>query len=333
MPLNDAQTLTLGVDLGGTKIAVALVDSAGRIVAHSRRATRADRGPDAILTDMISAAIAICGQAGGRRVTALGVGVAGQVDPATGVVFNAPNLQWKDFPFQELVQQKVRMPVSVLNDVQAATFGEWIHGAGRGAMDLVCIFAGTGVGGGVVAQGQLVRGAVGSAGEIGHMTVNLAGPQCRCGNFGCVEAFAGGWAIAHRAQQAVIADPEAGQVLLGLAGGDSQRINASTVARALNRADPLATRLVEETGDALGAGAASIVNGFNPALLILGGGVIEGLPELVPIVERTVRRRALPAAAERVRILRPQLGTHAGTIGAATWARVGRPLSAAAGNR
>jgi glucokinase len=332
MQLTEAQNLTLGVDLGGTKIAAALVDSAGRIVAHSRRTTRVERGPDAIVTDLIAAAVAICGQADGRRVVAMGVGVAGQVDPATGAVFNAPNLHWKDFPFQERVQENVRMPVSVLNDVQAATFGEWIHGAGRGSMDLVCIFAGTGVGGGVVAQGQLVRGAVGSAGEIGHMTVNLAGPRCRCGNFGCVEAFAGGWAIAHRAQEAVKADAASGQVLLALAGGDAQRINASTVARALNRADPLAMRLVEETGEALGAGAASIVNGFNPALLILGGGVIEGLPELVAIVERTVRRRALPAAAERVRIVRPQLGTHAGAIGAATWARVGQPISAAVGN-
>jgi glucokinase len=318
----EAGALTVGIDLGGTKIAAALVDAGGRIITSARRATRPEKGAAAIVAEIAALAAAVSAHADGRPVLGVGVGVAGQVDPSNGSVFNAPNLRWTNYPFQQHLEDSIRMPVAVLNDVQSATFAEWIHGAGRGVSDLVCLFVGTGVGGGVVAQGQLVRGAGGSAGEIGHMTVNLAGPPCRCGNRGCVEAFAGGWAIAKRAQEAVRADPEAGAVLLGLAGGDVQRVTAPIVARALNRADPLARTLVRETGEALGAGAASIVNGFNPALLILGGGVVEGLPELVGIVEETIKRRALPAAAERLRIVRPQLGTHAGAIGAATWARL-----------
>jgi glucokinase len=325
MKASEAQALTIGIDLGGTKIAAALVDSGGRIVASARKPTRPEKGADAIVAEIAALVGTISLQAEGRPVIGVGVGVAGQVDPATGSVFNAPNLHWTNFPFQDRLERALHKPVSVLNDVQSATFAEWIHGAGRGVADLVCVFAGTGVGGGVVAQGQLVRGAGGSAGEIGHMTVNLSGPLCRCGNQGCVEAFAGGWAIAKRAQEAIKADPEAGAVLLGLAGGDIGRVTAAIVARALNRADPLAKRLVRETGEALGAGAASIVNGFNPALLILGGGVVEGLPELVGIVEETIRRRALPAAADRLKIVRPQLGTHAGAIGAATWIRIGLP--------
>jgi glucokinase len=315
--------LTIGIDLGGTKIAAALVDAGGRIITSARRATRPEKGADAIVADIAALCTAVSGHAEGRAVLGVGVGVAGQVDPASGSVFNAPNLRWTNYPFQERLETAIGMPVSVLNDVQSATYAEWVHGAGRGVSDLVCLFAGTGVGGGVVAQGNLIRGSDGSAGEIGHMTVNLAGPSCRCGNNGCVEAFAGGWAIAKRAQEAVRSDPEAGAVMLALAGGDIQKVTAPIVARALNRADPLAKQLVRETGEALGAGAASIVNGFNPALLILGGGVVEGLPELVGIVEETVRRRALPAAADRLRIVRPQLGTHAGEIGAASWARLG----------
>ncbi len=325
MKASEAQALTIGIDLGGTKIAAALVDSGGRILASARKPTRPEKGPEAIVADIATLSASVSAQAEGRPIIGVGVGVAGQVDPATGAVFSAPNLRWKNFPFQEHLETALHKPVSVLNDVQSATFAEWIHGAGRGVADLVCIFAGTGVGGGVVAQGQLVRGAAGSAGEVGHMTVSLAGPLCRCGNHGCVEAFAGGWAIAKRAQEAIRADPDAGAVLLRLAGGDIQRVTAAIVARALNRADPLAKSIVKETGEALGAGAASIVNGFNPALLILGGGVVEGLPELVGIVEETIRRRALPAAAERLKIVRPQLGTHAGAIGAATWVRIGLP--------
>jgi glucokinase len=311
--------LTIGVDLGGTKLAAALVTEDGQVLHDVRRPSEPAKGGEQIVLAIAEAARILTDVAGDREVVGIGVGVAGQVDPETGAVRHAPNLHWSDFPLKANLEDAVNLPVAVLNDVQAATYGEWVHGAGHGADDLVCMFVGTGVGGGVIANGELVRGYGGSAGEVGHITVDLHGPPCRCGNRGCVEAYAGGWAIAERARGAVREDPRLGAALLALEGGDIDLIAAHTVARAAQAGDELAHRLVLETGEALGAGAAAIVNGFNPCLLVLGGGVIEGIPQLLPIVDEVMRRRALRAAVEALRIVPPRLGSHAGAIGAATW--------------
>ncbi len=313
--------LCIGLDLGGTKLAGALVASDGSVVESVRKLSRPEEGSDQVLDVSVEAVEELTQLAGGRAVLGVGIGVAGQVDPESGVVRSAPNLMFRDFPFRARLEDRLRLPVCVLNDVQAVTYGEWTHGAGRGVDDLVCIFVGTGVGGGVVADGRLVRGATGSAGEVGHMTVDLHGPLCRCGNAGCVEAYAGGWAIAERARAAVRKDPQLGAALLALHKGDPAGIVAASVSEAAAAGDPLALRIVQEAGEALGAGAASIVNGFNPSVIVLGGGVIEGMPNLFPIVERELRRRALAAAAERSRLVLPVLGGQAGAIGAATWIR------------
>ncbi len=317
--VNDS--LAMGVDLGATKVEAAWVDHDGRIVGASRRPTGPERGPEGILADLITCLTEDCLPQTDRLVVGVGIGVAGQVDPATGVVWHAPNLGWENFPLRARLEDALRLPVSVVNDVQAATYGEWVHGAGRDVKDLVCLFVGTGIGGGVVSKGQLLRGCSGSAGELGHITIERHGPPCSCRNRGCLEAFAAGWAIARRAQDAVAADPRAGETLVRLAGGDSARLTAGTVAEAAHQGDPLASQLVRETGEALGVGLASIANAFNPCLVILGGGVVEGLPELVDIAEQETRSRALDAALRPLGIVRPELGKHAGTIGAAAWAR------------
>lgn len=313
--------LTIGVDLGGTKVETALVDARGRIVASARRPTGPEKGPDGIVSDLIACVQGACLPATERPVLGVGVGVAGQVDPHGGIVGYAPNLDWHDFPLKDRLEEALEKPVAVLNDVQAATYGEWVHGAGQGVQELVCLFVGTGVGGGVVSGGRLLQGCSGSAGELGHITIDLHGPPCRCGNHGCLEAFVGGWAVARRAQEAVASDPASGQRLLQLAGGDPERLTARLVGGAAHQGDALARNLVEEIGQALGAGVASIANAFNPCLLILGGGVVEGLPELVDFAQREVRDRALDAALRPLRILKPQLGRHAGAVGAAAWAR------------
>ncbi len=313
--------LTVGVDLGGTKVEVAWVDRDGRIIGATRRPTGRERGPEGILADLIACLTEDCFSSTDHPMAGVGVGVAGQVDPATGVVSHAPNLAWNDFPLRARLKDALRMPISVVNDVQAATYGEWKHGAGRDVENLVCLFVGTGIGGGVVSSGRLLQGCGGSAGELGHITIERHGPRCSCGNRGCLEAFAAGWAIARRAQEAVAADRRAGETLLRLAGGDSNRLTAGTVAKAVHQGDPLASQLLRETGEALGVGIASVANAFNPCLVILGGGVVEGLPELVDIAQQETRSRALDAALRSLRIVRPSLGRHAGTIGAAVWAR------------
>ena len=212
------------------------------------------------------------------------------------------------------------MPVVVTNDVNAAMWGEWSFGSGKGVDDLVVLFVGTGVGGGVVSGGQILTGCNNTAGELGHITLVDGGRSCHCPNKGCLEAYIGGWAIAERAQEAVRTDPEEGKYLISLAG-NVEEISAKIVSQAYRRGDTLAEKLIEETGQYLAAGMVSIVNAFNPCLVVLGGGVIEGVPELVPIVDTIVRKRALKASVEKLKIVKAALGGKAGVVGAAALAQ------------
>ncbi len=305
------------MDLGGSKLETALVNTDGIILASHRRSTHPD--PDKVIADIV-ASTEICLREANQAAWGLGIGVAGQVDKLTGTVLFAPNLGWRNMPLRARLEEALGLPVVINNDVRAATWGEWRHGAGQGVDDLVCLFIGTGIGGGIVSGGCLIEGCYNSAGELGHITIIASGRQCRCPNQGCLEAYAGGWAIAERAQEAVRADPKAGQTLVTLAG-NIQHISAATVSRAYTDGDSLAHRLVEETAQYLAAGVVSIVNAFNPCLLILGGGVIQGLPEYVPLIERSVRANALETAVEPLRIVTAALGNKAGVIGAAALAR------------
>ncbi len=313
----------LGVDLGGTKVETALVDAGGRILASHRRSTDPEKGPEAVVADVI-ACVETCLGGAGRTAHGLGIGVAGQVDRATGRVRFAPNLGWRDVELKAMLEQALGMSVVVANDVRAATYGEWRHGAGLGVEDLVCLFVGTGVGGGIVSGGRLLEGCSNTAGELGHLTIVKEGRNCHCRNQGCLEAYVGGWAIAERAQEAVQDDPEDGQRLVNLAG-NVQGISAATVAKAYADGDPLAHHLVEETAQYLAAGVVTIVNAFNPCLLVLGGGVIQGLPELASMIESAVHLNGLEAAVESLRIVTPALGDKAGVIGAAALAREEHP--------
>jgi glucokinase len=313
-------SFAVGVDLGGTKIEAALVDGAGRIAGTGRTPTEAKQGPDHVVETIASLVRTRYLRETDPPVAAVGVGVAGQVDPETGTVRRAPNLDWSDFPIRARLEKALGLPVAVLNDVQAITYGECRRGVGRGVRDLVCLFAGTGVGGGIWSGGKLVRGASGNAGEFGHMTIEREGLPCTCGNRGCIETFVGGWAIAERARRHVIAEPGQGAALLALADGDLEKISAALVGQAALQGDALARALVEDTGVALGVAVAAIANALNPELIILGGGVVEGLPGLVEIAERELGRRALAAVLRPLRVVRSYLGADAGVIGSALFA-------------
>lgn len=312
-------TATLGVDLGGTKVAVGLVDAEGNIAASHVYPTHADAGPDAVIAGIVSCVKAALGDAA-RSAAALGIGVAGQVDAATGTVHFAPNLNWREVPLGAELEKRLGMPVVVTNDVRAATWGEWAHGAGQGVNDLVTLFVGTGVGGGIVSGGKMLVGCTNTAGELGHVTIVTGGRKCTCPNSGCLEAYVGGWAIAQQAREAATSDPAAGQRLVTLAGS-LQEITARTVTQAYREGDFLARRLVDEISRHLAAGIVGLVNAFNPCLFILGGGVLEGLPELASMVEDPVRAQALESAVRGLRIARAALGNQAGVIGAAAMAR------------
>ena len=310
---------TLGVDLGATKVAAALVDAEGCIVASHVYPTNAAKGPDEVISDIVACVRDGLGTSA-RGAAGLGIGVAGQIDEATGAVHSAPNLGWHHVPLRAALEQGLGLPVVVTNDVRAATWGEWMHGAGRGTQDLVTLFIGTGVGGGIVIGGYLIAGCTNATGELGHMTIVTGGRKCHCRNRGCLEAYVGGWAIAEQAREAVLRDREAGRRLVALAGGVDE-ITAGTVSEAYHQGDPLAVHLVEEISRHLAAGIVTVVNAFNPCLLILGGGVVEGLPELAALAEAPVRAHALEAAVSALRISRAALGNQAGVIGAAALAR------------
>lgn len=312
--------LVLGIDLGGTKVELALVDPDGRRSAAHRRVTDSAGGPARVIEDVVAAARDVLARSE-SPVGAVGVGVAGQVDGRGGVVRSAPNLRdWRDVPLAHSLEDALGVPVAVTNDVNATTLAEHAFGAGRGADDLVVLFVGTGVGGGAVANGRLVEGFGGYAGELGHLTIVVDGRLCSCGNLGCLEAYCGGWAIAERAREAVDAAPEAGKRLLALAGSRAD-VTAATVDRAADEGDPLARRLVEETSHYLGAGLIGIVHAFNPRRVVLGGGVIAGMPDLIAAAAAEVREHAMAVFLEDLEIVPAALGAEAGVVGAALFAR------------
>ena len=310
--------ITLGIDLGGTKVATALVDETGRILAHHYRLTHSENGAEKVIENIVACA-RDCFAQGDGSVQGVGIGVAGQVDRA-GTVSFSPNLGWRDVPLKAKLEEALNLPVVITNDVRAATFGEWCRGAGQGVDDLVCLFIGTGIGGGIVSGGQLLEGCRNSAGELGHLTIVKDGRRCRCPNRGCLEAYAGGWAIAEQAQEAVRADPKAGQRLISLAGTIPQ-ISAATVSQASQDGDPLSIRLMAEAVQYLVAGIVSIANIFNPCLLVLGGSVTIGLKNKLTDITSAVRENALPSAGKSLNIVTSALGDNAGVIGAASLAQ------------
>lgn len=310
--------ITLGVDLGATKVEAALVDTEGHILAARKYLIRPEKGVEGVIADVLICVDA-CFEKVRQEAQALGIGIAGQVD-FEGIVHYAPNLKWRNVPLKDKLEEKLGKPVVVINDVRAATWGEWRYGSGKGFQDLVVLFVGTGIGGGVVSGGKMIVGCSNTGGELGHITIVSGGRKCHCPNIGCLEAYAGGWAIAERAQEAVREDPKAGQHLTSLVGG-VEKITAVTVSEAYREGDQLARQLVDQTGRYLAAGVVSIVNAFNPCLLVLGGGVIEGIPELIHTVEKLVRNRALRSAIERLKVVKAALGSKAGVIGAAALAQ------------
>jgi glucokinase len=311
--------LTIGVDLGGTKLRTAIVDPEGRILDNDRKLISEDRSPDRIIKHIAEwVGERLTGNS--ARAMCLGVGVAGQIDHTTGTVRYAPNLEWKDLPLGPQLQKATGLPAVVVNDVRAAAYGEWIHGAARGVTNAICLFVGTGIGGGIIADGHLIRGCSNSAGELGHLTLIADGRRCSCPNRGCLEAYASGWAIAERAQEAVRENPKLGHALISLAGTIDQ-IDARVLGDALRSGDPLARRLIDATSQYLAAGLTGIVNAFNPCLLILGGGIIKEFPEFIREIEAHVRKHSLAAAIAPLKIVTAALGDAAGVVGAAAFAR------------
>jgi glucokinase len=309
----------IGVDLGGTKIEIALIDTKGKIHARKRFPTESKKGYKVILTRIAQEIATMSHENKKSSPIIIGIGVAGQIEKKTGVVKYSPNLEWHNVSLQKDLAEELKIPVIVCNDVKAAMLGEWYYGAGKKCNDLVCVFVGTGIGGGIISNGKILEGSNNTAGEIGHMTIDLHGPKCHCGNTGCFEAIAGGWAIARDAQKAIKENKTAGKLLLKIAG-DIKNVSAKTLEEAVKQNDKLSKELRDEVAGALIAGGVSIVNAFGPKRFIFGGGIIEGMAELLPVIKRGIKKRALQAAVRSIEIMPAKLHNDSGVVGAAAYA-------------
>lgn len=311
----------VGVDIGGTNTVVGVVPYEGGAPASVRtRPTRPERGADAVVSEVIEMTAEVVAELdscrGARRsdVVGVGIGCPGPLDLERGLVLSTPNLGWSNYPIRERIARGLDLPATLDNDANCATFGEWWQGAGRGVAGLAGLTLGTGIGGGLVLDGRLVRGASGTAGEFGHTTIDLAGRRCACGNYGCLEAYASGPNIAARAREGILAGYES--ALVDLVEGDVERITALTVYDAILLGDRLAQEVMLETAKVLGAGVANIVNMFNPEMIVIMGGVTRAGEHLFAPLRAEVRRRAFPSAVDACRIVPGQLEAP-GVVGAA----------------
>jgi len=309
-------SLAVGVDVGGTKVAALVTDDRGTVldrkVVHSPA-----NDAEATVATVVSLARELAGANEG--VCAVGIGAAGLVS-REGVMRFAPNLAWREFPIGERVAEGVGLPVLVDNDANVAAWGEFTYGAGRGTNHLLLVTVGTGIGGGIVADGSLYRGAHGFAAEIGHIIVDPGGPVCGCGNVGCWEQVASGRAIERLGRKAASENPDS--VLGRVAGGNPLTIDGPAVTRAAQDGDPVSLRILEMVGVRLGEGIAGLVNVLDPDVVVVGGGASSaGDLLLAPARRAFVDAVEAPEHRPEVPILPAALGNDAGAIGAADLAR------------
>lgn len=304
----------LGIDIGGTKLAVGLATPEGRLLAEERQPSGMADGPDAVIGRVVEMSRAVISESrrGAGEVTRIGIGCGGPLDPWRGVVLNALNNPgWIDIPLTDRVSEELGVPAFLDNDANAAALGEHRFGAGRGVTNMVYLTVSTGVGGGVIAGGRLLRGENGNAAELGHLTVDAHGRSCQCGSIGCLEAYASGTNIAARAREALSGGDEPSRLRSGPVD-----LTAADVSGAARAGDPLAARVWGETTTLLGAGIATMIHAFNPSLVVLGGGVTTAGDLLLGPVRRAVAERTMSWLHEVVRIVPAQLGEHAGILGA-----------------
>jgi len=304
----------LALDIGGTKLAAGVVSEDGRVCSFRQRISRSERGPDDMLDRLFALGRDALDAAGvsAEDMRAVGIGCGGPLDVERGVVQGPPNLPgWEDVALVEQAEKAYGVPARLENDGVAAALGEYQHGAGRGAQSMVYLTISTGVGGGVILDGRLMRGRSGNGGEIGHMVVVHDGRPCPCGSRGCLEAYCSGTSIAARARE--LLDDGAESVLASLAN-----VTAADVSRAAADGDPVASALWEDTIEILGTGVASLSNLFEADVLVLGGGVTRSGDRLLLPVRKRVEELAFEFAGERSKVVLSELGEHVGVVGAAT---------------
>ena len=311
----------LAIDVGGTKISAAIISNRGQIITKEYYLTQADEGPQPVINRILSAIDGIfsLGNIDSSQLAGISMAAAGIIDSNRGRITFSPNLPgWCDVPLRDIVKEKYLIDTFLLNDASAAALGEHNLGAGKGVDDLILLTVGTGIGGGIIIDGKLYFGSCGSAGEIGHMTIDVNGPKCSCGNDGCLEALASGTAIAREAITRINQGERS--ALTEIVDGKIEDITAEKVEMAARRGDSLAYEVIFKAANYLGVGMANLVNIFNPEMIIIGGGVANMGDLLLDPVRQVVQEKAFSLPAQAVRIVPAQLGNDAGLLGAAVFA-------------
>jgi len=310
----------VGIDLGGTNNVSGCVAEDGSAVHGVQSVqTGAEEGPDAVVSRIIAAAEASIAHTRSAvsdlELIGLGVGAPGPLDRRSGVVLLTPNLGWVNMPLRQRLEEGLGLRTALDNDANCAVLGEWWRGAARGTRNAVGLTIGTGIGGGIIIEGRLYHGASDIAGEVGHMTIDANGRRCKCGNYGCIEAYASGPNIALRAVEALESGAES--TLPAYVGGDLRRITAQTVYQAAQAGDELAREVVLDTAKFLGAAVGSLINIFNPEAVVIVGGVTQAGERLFEPLRRETSRRAFKPAVRVCRIVPGELTGVAGLYGAA----------------
>jgi len=319
MVKDNLRQFVVGVDLGGTKIAVGLFTS-GKLTLQHLQPTRAQEGTQAVIEGLRQAISQLVSQAGidFSQLRGIGLAAAGAIDSHNGVVTLSPNLPgWRNIPLRQIMKDSLGVPIYLINDANAAALGEYLFGAGQNVPNLVYVTVSTGIGGGIIINGEVYEGISGAAGEVGHMTIDINGLACNCGSNGCLETLASGAALAREARRHIEAGE--GVAILEASGGDLGQVSAKAVFLAAQRGDRLAGELIRQTGFYLGVGLTNLVNIFNPELIIVGGGLSNMGEWLLKPARDVVRKRAYEISASAVRIVPAALGNDSGLIGAAAW--------------
>jgi glucokinase len=307
----------IGVDLGGTKLLAGVVDEALEVRHRAYRLGRGEETQEVI--EHLCEVIAEVRLAAGEDAAAIGLGVPCLVDRERGVALSSNHLPLENVPIRDLVAERFDLPVFVDNDGNAAMLAEWRWGAASGAQDGVLLTLGTGIGGGILAEGALVRGSLGAAAELGHMVIDMDGPPCpgSCPNRGCLEAYVSGAALGREGLRVAHEQPDSALAAV-LASG--RRITGALVTEVAHDGDAAAREVVAAMGRCLGVGIASYVNIFNPEVVVVGGGAIAAGELLLAPAREVVMRRALPTSREAVRIVPARFGAESGMLGAAALA-------------
>lgn len=312
----------MGIDLGGTKVSAAVLDPRGRIVGRARAKTRAWRNDEEVFATIALTGREAVESAGleSSDLEAVGIGAPGPLDPESGYIIESANLQFRNFPLGPRLGREFGISAIVENDVNAGIYAEFIAGAGRGARDLVGVFVGTGIGGGLILDGRLYRGATRNAGEVGHIIVAIGGPRCGCGNRGCLEALASRVAITRDVRRAIRRGRKT--ILARHLKKGTALLSSQMLKGAYDKGDAVGVKAMNRSAKSLGAGLGSLVNLMGPEMIVLGGGVIEAMgSEFVKRIDRATRKVAFETCARDLKIVKAELGDDAGVIGAALLAR------------